>query len=232
MRVFYASHRITARIKARANAQFIKLQKINAPTDGQNGCMKHNMAGAYSTHRLTGNSWRGMRNRCDKASYWAFKHYGGRGISYDPRWKDFSVFLEDMGERPGKEYSLDRIDNNADYTKENCRWVTQKEQVANSSRVLNAKVTADMLKKSKVSIAQVYKRLRNGWSVDDALNKPVEDWRKKEHEKAIARRRSCKICGQKVKSHKTIYCSRECYQKARRWDYEQKKKLQAQQAST
>lgn len=200
-------------------------------TPKHNGCMKHKMTGAYSTHRLTGNSWRAMKNRCDNPSYWSYKHYGGRGIAYDPRWKDFAEFLADMGERPGKEYSLDRIDNNGNYTKENCRWVTQKEQVANSSKVLNARVTKDMLRKSKISMAQVYKRLRNGWSVDDALNKPVEDWRKKEHEEAIARRRSCKICGHKVKSPKSIYCSIECYQQARRCDYEQKKKLQTEQTT-
>lgn len=169
-----------------------------------------------------------MKNRCDNPTYWAYKHYGGRGISYDPRWNDFGEFLSDMGERPGKQYSLDRIDNDADYTKDNCRWVTQKEQVSNSSRVINAKVTAEMLAHSKVSMALVYKRIRNGWSVDDALNTPINDWRKAIHDEVIARRKKCKVCGETVKSSKTIYCSIKCYQKARRWDYEQKKKLQAQ----
>lgn len=193
--------------------------------------MKHNMAGAYSTHRLTGNSWRAMRNRCDSPTYWAYQHYGGRGITYDKRWKDFAEFLKDMGERPGKEYSLDRIDNDGPYCKENCRWITQKEQVNNSAKVLNAKITKDMLKSAKASFAVVYKRIHEGWSVEDALNTPPSSPYAAQHERAMARRANCPICGKKANTAKNHYCSRECYQESRRRYYEQKKKLQTEQAS-
>ena len=193
--------------------------------------MKHNMSGAYSAHKLTGNSWRAMKNRCDNQNYWAFKHYGGRGITYDKRWSNFDAFLADMGERPAKEYTLDRIDNNGNYEKTNCRWITQKEQVANSKKVLNARITKDMLKNAKASPAVVYKRVREGWKIEDALNCPPEDQHKRSHDEAMARRNDCKVCGRKVKSCKTIYCSIGCYQKARRWQYEQKKKLQSKQAT-
>lgn len=193
--------------------------------------MKHKMRGAYSTHKLTGNSWRGMRNRCDNPSYWSYKHYGGRGITYDPRWKDFGEFLADMGERPGKEYSLDRIDNNGNYTKENCRWITQKEQVNNSSKVLNARVTKDILKTAKASTAVVYKRVRNGWSVADAISTKPTSTYAVQHERAMARRSNCPICGKKAHTHKNRYCSRECYQESRRRYYEQKKKLQTEQTT-
>ena len=50
-------------------------------------------------------------------------HYGGRGISYDPRWESFEVFWEDMSEGYSEHLELDRIDPNGNYCKENCRWV-------------------------------------------------------------------------------------------------------------
>jgi hypothetical protein len=75
-------------------------------------------------------SWQGMRQRCDNPLHDAYTRYGGRGITYDPRWADFKAFFEDMGKRPSGT-SLDRINNDVGYSKENCRWATQKEQASN-----------------------------------------------------------------------------------------------------
>ncbi|MBP9698122.1 MAG: hypothetical protein KBD65_02950 [Candidatus Moranbacteria bacterium] len=87
---------------------------------------------SYGDGGRTMTSWRAMKQRCFCKTHWKFKSYGGVGISVCDRWLKFENFLEDMGVRP-KEKTLDRIDGNDGYYKENCRWATNKEQHANRS---------------------------------------------------------------------------------------------------
>jgi hypothetical protein len=76
-------------------------------------------------------SWEMMIQRCTNPAHDSYPDYGGRGITVDPRWRDFAAFLEDMGERPeGK--TLDRIDPERGYEPGQCRWATQAEQVRNA----------------------------------------------------------------------------------------------------
>lgn len=74
-----------------------------------------------------------MIQRCTNPNAAAWEHYGGRGIAVCERWRDFSCFLLDMGERP-EGCSIDRINVNAGYYPDNCRWAT-KEQQARNTRV-------------------------------------------------------------------------------------------------
>jgi hypothetical protein len=79
----------------------------------------------------TYNSWRAMIERCTNRRHSTYERYGARGIIVCERWRQFSSFLADMGDRPvGR--SLDRYPDNAgNYEPGNCRWATPKQQAKN-----------------------------------------------------------------------------------------------------
>jgi hypothetical protein len=71
-----------------------------------------------------------MKARCDNPKHKEYPRYGGRGVTYDPAWKNFEVFLGQMGEKPDG-LSIDRLNFNGHYTKSNCRWGTDEDQANN-----------------------------------------------------------------------------------------------------
>lgn len=76
-------------------------------------------------------AWRMMIQRCTNTNNARYENYGGRGISVCERWNSFENFFHDMGYRPTPHHSLDRKNNDGDYTPDNCRWATRSQQQLN-----------------------------------------------------------------------------------------------------
>lgn len=118
-------------------------------------------------------SWEAMKYRCLNKNAKDYPKYGGRGISIYPPWLDFKNFYADMGDRPDGT-SIGRIDNNGDYTPENCRWETPQQQQSNtSSRVVAEGYTIeDLVRITGLNYNTIELRLRRGLSVSDILETP------------------------------------------------------------
>ena len=140
---------------------------------------KHNHAKRGQWTR-TYTAWYSMRQRCNNPNTIGWVYYGGKGISVCPRWDDFTVFLADMGEAPSPKHSIDRINNELNYSPENCRWATKAEQdnnrtsnvvVVYGGRAQNIRQWSDEL---GIRYATLYRRLvTSGWPPGKAFFTPV-----------------------------------------------------------
>lgn len=132
--------------------------------------------GGWTYHKRTYKVWQSMIQRCENKNHKAFQSYGGRGISVCEKWKTFEGFFEDMGDAPDFK-SLDRINNNAGYSKENCRWATPTEQAQNRRTSLYVEIDgvrislAKACKDKGISYSTAATRLRNGNPIDIVLSK-------------------------------------------------------------
>lgn len=144
------------------------------------GCKKDE---ACTTHGMSRTkeyvTWKTMHHRCRSTNPAQRPHYLDRGIVVCAEWKDFTVFLRDMGKHPGKGYDLDRINNDLGYSKENCRYVSRSVNLNN--RRCNRRITfngktqtiADWALETGINYRTLNNRINRGWAVEDAMIAPA-----------------------------------------------------------
>lgn len=122
------------------------------------GCQKATIMGDnFKTHGMSDSRlyviWLQIKARCDNPQSTSFKNYGARGISYSEEWSTFEKFVEDMGEDYEDHLTIERVDVNLGYCKENCVWATYSEQARNKRKMVN----------NTSGFTGVSKKLDRGW---------------------------------------------------------------------
>lgn len=122
--------------------------------------------------------WDCMRARCYNENNPEFKRYGGRGIIVCDQWRySAKQFRQDMGCRPSREHSIDRIDVNGPYSPENCRWVTMRDQARNkrNNRILThdgrSQCVAAWADELGVNVQTLHSFLRRGDTIQAAVQR-------------------------------------------------------------
>lgn len=126
--------------------------------------------------------WVNMKQRCYNKTLKQYKDYGGRGVIVCEEWvNSFESFYKDMGNRPSKHHSLDRYPNkDGNYSKENCRWATIKQQANNKRNNAIYEINGDKRTISQwacflgVDRMRIQDRLKNGFSFESVYNFLIE----------------------------------------------------------
>lgn len=143
-------------------------------------CSKHNQIEGLKTHGKSYTTefsiWTGMLTRCFNKNCKAYINYGGRGITVCDSWKNsFEEFNADMGDRPSKGSSIERIDTNGNYEPSNCKWATKLEQIRNRRTTVSADINgktrsiAEWCELTNLPYTMVYSRYKNGIHGEELL---------------------------------------------------------------
>lgn len=118
------------------------------------------------------------KSRCNDVNATSYKNYGGRGIEF--RFNSFEEFYAELGAKPSKKHTIDRINNDGHYEKGNVKWATYAEQALNkrSNRRLTwrgvTKTITEWAAEVGLSIGAINHRIRIGWTIDRTLREPSQ----------------------------------------------------------
>ena len=164
-----------------------RLAHLKSGTVKSCGCLlKETPKKVHGKHLLSNSkeyaSWNNLVARCTNVNHRAYSLYGGRGIFVCDEWKNkelgFICFLNDMGKSP-EGFSIERINNEKGYSKENCIWANKATQAKNRRTTIfiehNGKnlCIAEWSKLLGFSKNVISERLKRGWSIKDCLEKPL-----------------------------------------------------------
>jgi hypothetical protein len=147
--------------------------------------MKNNAYLFNATHRdsksVEYHTWHGIKERCYNQNSEQYCNYGGRGIDVSDEWLcSYEQFLQDMGRRPSKNHSIERINNDKGYSKDNCKWATTKEQANNkrnnhlityNGETLNVTQWSEKL---NLAYGSLLYRSNSGWTAEKIFNTPIK----------------------------------------------------------
>jgi hypothetical protein len=122
--------------------------------------------------------WQGMKTRCNNSRRKDYKYYGGRGITYDPRYETFDNFYQDFGANFKVGLSIERVNVNANYTFDNITFIPRNEQPKNTNRVHRViwegkeHILSELAPKFDMTSGAIIGRMLGGMTVEQALLTP------------------------------------------------------------
>ena len=150
------------------------------------GCYNEEVIkGRNTTHGMSNtrlyNIWRVMLKRCNYENATNYEHYGAKGIRVCKEWYDFETFRKwAMSHNYSDKLTIDRVDNNGDYSPENCRWVDMKTQLRNTTRnkLITFRGETHCMKDWSDILGINYRTLQQrintyGWSIEKAITTPI-----------------------------------------------------------
>jgi len=161
--------------------RYVKVDALRSGESKSCGCLHKEIVtkhGAWNTPLF--NVWTGMIRRCTNPNDKKYPRYGGRGIKVCDRWLNVNNFIADMTAGYKKGLQINRIDNDGNYTKDNCEWATTKAQTRNYSRnviiehIGKKLCVVDWAIETGIPAKTIYDRISHGWSPIDAITKPVD----------------------------------------------------------
>lgn len=168
------------------NEKVVTSSKLKSGHTKSCGCFsRENGRKQFTTHGMVGTvvykTWENMKKRCTNPNVPNYERYGGRGIKVCDRWlNSFENFYSDMGDLPFEKAQIDRIDNNGDYSPENCRWVSAKENSRNKRNNRKHTFNGETLcliewsERTGINYWTLKGRVnKRGYTIERALSEPI-----------------------------------------------------------